>query len=91
MTNIRKRGVIKIKHPKIAQICSGAVMSNSIPYNHRFPNLECRAKYVAVHQTDATLREQKCIECATPFLVEEDRYIQYEAAWSVTLVLRDVA
>ena len=67
-------------------------MSKSIPYNYRCPNLECRAEYVAVHRTDAALREPKCIECATPFLsVEKGRYIQYEAAWPVTLALPDMA
>jgi hypothetical protein len=67
-------------------------MSKSTPYNYRCPNLECRAEYVAIHRTDATLRKPKCIECATPFLAaEKGRYIQYEAAWPVTLALLDMA
>ena len=67
-------------------------MSESIPYNYRCPNLECLAEYVAVQRSDVSLRKPKCIECATPFLaMENDHYIQYEAAWPVTLVLPDVA
>jgi hypothetical protein len=67
-------------------------MSESTPYNYRCPNLECLAEYVAVPRTDPTLRKPKCIECATPFLaMEKGRYIQYEAAWPVTLALPDVA
>jgi hypothetical protein len=67
-------------------------MSKSPPYNYRCPNLECLAEYVAVQRTDASLRKPKCIECATPFLaMEKGRYIQYEAAWPVTLALPDVA
>ena len=46
-------------------------MSKSTPYNYRCLNLECRAEYVAVHRTDATLRKPKCIQCATPFAMEE--------------------
>ena len=66
-------------------------MRKSTPYNYGCPNLECRAEYVTVHRTDATFRKPKCIECATPFLaVEKGRYIQYEAAWLVTLVLPDL-
>jgi len=54
--------------------------------------LECLAEYVAVQRTDPILRKPKCIECATPFLaMEKGRYIQYEAAWPVTLALPDVA
>ena len=56
------------------------------------PKLECQAEYVAVHRRDATLRKPMCIECATPFLaMEKGRYIQYEAAWPVTLALPDMA
>jgi hypothetical protein len=54
--------------------------------------LECLAEYVAVQRPDVSLRKPKCIECATPFLaMEKGRYIQYEAAWPVTLALPDVA
>jgi hypothetical protein len=54
--------------------------------------LECLAEYVAVQRTDPILRKPKCIECATPFLaMEKGRYIQYEAAWPVTLALPGVA
>jgi hypothetical protein len=67
-------------------------MSELTPYNYRCPNLECLAEYVAVQRTDPALRKPKCIECATPFLaMEKGRYIQYEAAWPVTLALPDVA
>ena len=67
-------------------------MSELTPYNYRCPNLACLAEYVAVQRTDPTLRKPKCIECATPFLaMEKGRYIQYEAAWPVTLALPDVA
>jgi hypothetical protein len=67
-------------------------VSKSTPPNYRCPNLECRAEYVAIHRTDATLPKPKCIECATPFVaVEKGRYIQYEAAWPVTLALPDMA
>ena len=67
-------------------------MSESTPYNYRCPNLECLAEYVAVQRTDPILRKPKCIECATPFLaMAKGRYIQYEAAWPVTLALPDVA
>jgi hypothetical protein len=67
-------------------------MSKLSPYNYRCPNLECRAEYVAVLRTDATRRKPKCIECATPFpAMEKGRYIQYEAAWPVTLALPDMA
>jgi hypothetical protein len=67
-------------------------MSEPTPYNYRCPNLECRAEYVAVQRPEVSLRKPKCIECATPFLaMENGRYIQYEAAWPVTLALPDVA
>ena len=67
-------------------------MSESTPCSYRCPNLECLAEYVAVQRTDPILRKPKCIECATPFLaMEKGRYIQYEAAWPVTLALPDVA
>jgi hypothetical protein len=67
-------------------------MSESTPYNYRCPNLKCLAEYVAVQRTDPTLRKPKCIECAMPFLaMEKGRYIQYKAAWPVTLALPDVA
>jgi hypothetical protein len=67
-------------------------MSELTPYNYRCPNLGCLAEYVAVQRTDPTLRKPKCIECATPFLaMEKGRYLQYEAAWPVTLALPDVA
>jgi hypothetical protein len=67
-------------------------MSASTPYNYRCPNPECRAEYVAAQRTTAPLRKPKCIECATPFVaVEKGLYIQYEAAWPVTLALPDVA
>ena len=67
-------------------------MSESTPYNYRCPNLACLAEYVAVQRTDPILRKPKCIECATPFLaMEKGRYIQYEAAWPVTLALPGVA
>ena len=65
-------------------------MSASSPYNYRRPNPECRAEYVAVQRTD--LRRPRCIECATPFLAKDKGlFIQYEAAWPVTLALPDVA
>jgi hypothetical protein len=67
-------------------------MSASSPYNYRCPNPECRAEYVAVQRTVATLRRPRCIECATPFLAKDKSlFIQYEAAWPVTLALPDVA
>jgi hypothetical protein len=67
-------------------------MSESIPYNYRCPNLACRAEYVAVQRTHASLRKPRCIECATPFLaMQKGLYIQYEAAWPVTLALPDLA
>ena len=67
-------------------------MSHSTPYNYKCPNLQCRAEYVAVQRSDASLRKPKCVECATPFLAKDKGlYIQYEAAWPVTLALPDVA
>ena len=67
-------------------------MSDLTPYNYRRPNLECRAEYVAVQRTDASLRKPKCIECATPFMaMQKGLYIHYEAAWPVTLALPDKA
>jgi hypothetical protein len=67
-------------------------MSESIPYNYRCPNLECRAEYVAVRRTDVSLRKPRSIVCATPFLaMQKGLYIQYEAAWPVTLALPDLA
>jgi hypothetical protein len=57
-------------------------MSESTPYDYRCPNLECQAEYVAVQRTDAS----------TPFLaMQKGRYIQYEAAWPVTLAPPDLA
>jgi hypothetical protein len=67
-------------------------MSESIPYNYRCPNLECRAEYVAVQRTDVSLRKPRCIACATALLaMQKGLYIQYEAAWPVTLALPDLA
>ena len=67
-------------------------MSHSTPYNYKCPNLECRAEYVAVQRSDASLRKPRCVQCATPFLAEDKGlFIQYEAAWPVTLALPDMA
>ena len=67
-------------------------MSAPVPYNYKCPNLRCRAEYVAIERADAILRKPMCIECATPFLaMQKGLYIQYEAAWPVTLALPDIA
>ena len=66
-------------------------MSHSTPYYYKCPNLQCRAEYVAVQRSDASLRKPKCVECVTPFLAKDKGLYQYEAAWPVTLALPDVA
>ena len=72
----------------MARLCWATAMSASTPYNFICPNPECRAEYVAVQRSDASLHRPKCIECATPFLaMEEGPFIPYEAAWPVPLLL----
>jgi transposase-like protein len=66
------------------------MVTKSVPYNFRCPNLVCKAEYVAVRRDSAPPQKPRCVECGMAFLAkDEGQFIRYEAAWPVTLVPSD--